>query len=96
MILHDWPEVKAKEILFNLTTAMEKGYSKVLILESLIGHGKLHPHVTSSDITMMMAFSARERTVARWETLLESAGLKLVKVWQYPASQESIIEAELA
>ena len=75
---------------------MEKGYSKVLLYESVIGRGTLHPHVTSSDLTMMMAFSARERTQAKWEKLLSSAGLKLVQVWDYPAAQESIIEAELA
>ena len=45
---------------------------------------------------MMMAFSARERTQAKREKLLSSAGLKLAQIWDYPVAQEIITEAEQA
>ena len=96
IVLHDWPDEKAVEILKNLTAVMTRGYSKVLLHEMVINAKDPHPQTTSSDLTMMMTFSAVERTEADWDALLGRAGLKTVHVWKTPASMESVIEAELA
>lgn len=75
---------------------MEKGYSRLLLHESLVTSEKPLARVTVSDIHMMMCFSSAERSEKEWAALVASAGLKLVKIWRPVQSVESIIEAELA
>ena len=93
-VLHDWPDDKALQILKHLAEAMEPGYSSVLLHESVISAFRADPRVCTSDLTMMMSFSAAERTEVMWKGLIESAGLKLVKTWAQPTSPESILELE--
>lgn len=95
-ILHDWPNDKATLILENIVKAMTPGYSKVLLHEIVVATNNAHSQTTTSDLTMMMAFSAVERTEQMWIDLLATAGLKTVKIWGSPAAMESVIEAELA
>lgn len=95
-VLHDWPDDKATLILKNIAAAMTPGYSKVLLHETVIAASNAHSQTTTSDLTMMMAFSAVERTEQAWNDLLATAGLKTVKIWGSPAAMESVIEAELA
>ncbi|KAM5346420.1 hypothetical protein ACJ41O_009425 [Fusarium nematophilum] len=95
-VLHDWEDTQAKQILTHLAEAMEKGYSKLLIHESLVSSVKPLARVTTSDITMMACLGAKERTETEWRTLVESVGLRVLKIWRPPQSVESIIEAELA
>jgi hypothetical protein len=95
-VLHDWTDAKAADILANIAAAMEKGYSRLLIHESLVSKVQPLARVTTSDITMMACLSAKERTEADWHNLIANNGLKVVKVWRAVQSVESIIEAELA
>jgi hypothetical protein len=95
-VLHDWEDTQAKQILFHLAEAMELGYSKLLIHESLVSSAKPLARVTTSDITMMACLGAKERTEAEWRALVESVGLKVLNIWRPPHSVESVIEAELA
>ncbi|KAH9906185.1 O-methyltransferase-domain-containing protein [Xylariomycetidae sp. FL2044] len=95
-VLHDWPDDVARTILGNIGAAMEKGYSKLLIHESLVTDVKPLSRVCVSDITMMACLAAAERTETQWRDLLSSAGLRVVKVWRPVQSVESIIEADLA
>lgn len=44
---------------------------------------------------MMVLGGVRERTETQWRGLLESVGLKVVKMWTYEQGTESLIEAEL-
>ena len=94
-VLHNWPDDKATEILKNLRSAMVPGYSKVLIHEIVIDATNPHPQTTTVDLTMMMTFSAAERTEAMWNELIVKGGLKIVKVWRKPHAIESVIEVEL-
>lgn len=96
IVLHDWPDAKATEILKNIAAVMTPGYSKVLLHESVIVAHNPHPQTTASDLTMMMALSAMERTEGMWKELLASAGLRTVKIWGKPGAVESVVEAELA
>ncbi|KAF5666077.1 sterigmatocystin 8-o-methyltransferase [Fusarium heterosporum] len=95
-VLHDWEDTQARQILMHLVDAMEQGYSKLLIHESLVSDVKPLARVTTSDITMMACLGAKERTESEWRELIEGVGLKILKIWRPLHSVESIIEAELA
>ncbi|KFY81900.1 hypothetical protein V500_10979 [Pseudogymnoascus sp. VKM F-4518 (FW-2643)] len=94
-VLHDWPDDSATMILKNVASAMEKGYSKLLIHESLISRVNPLARVTVSDITMMACLAAKERTEIEWGEVIRNSGLRIVKIWRPPQSVESVIEAEL-
>lgn len=95
-VLHDWEDGEATDILRNIAGAMEKGYSKLLVHESLISSVKPAARVTTSDITVMACLSAKERSETEWKGVVESAGLRIVKIWRPAQSVESVIEIELA
>lgn len=59
-VLHDWPDVKAVEILDTLRPSMKKGYSRLLIHEKAIGP-PLTVDKTTADITMLGMLAAAER-----------------------------------
>lgn len=94
-VLHDWPDHSATKILENVAGAMEKGYSKLLIHESLISRVKPLARVTTSDITMMACLAAKERTESEWDQVIRNSGLRIEKIWRPPQSVESVIEAVL-
>ena len=93
MVLHDWLDDKAQEILKNTIPAMRKGYSKILINEMVIPDIGSTWRDTQWDWTMLACLSAMERTEQQWRDLLTSAGLEVVKIWTHPDSTESIVEA---
>lgn len=95
-VLHDWPNATATQILKNLAGSMEKGYSRVLIHESLVSNVKPLSRVTVSDVTMMACLAAAERTEEQWRELVASAGMRVIKIWRPVQSVESVIEAEVA
>lgn len=95
-VLHDWPDETALQILTTLAPAMEKGYSRLLIHESLVSSVRPLSRVTVSDVTMMACLAAAERSEEQWRALVESAGLRVVRIWRPVQSVESIIEVEVA
>ena len=95
IVLHDWDDSQAVEILKNLAAAMEPGYSKILIHDTIIPAANAHPYMTTADVLMMMIFSSGERNEAKWDELVKRAGLRTIKVWTSAESIHSIIEAEL-
>ncbi|ROV96260.1 hypothetical protein VMCG_07679 [Cytospora schulzeri] len=96
IVIHDWPDDKAVQILKNIAAAMEKGYSRLLLQESLTADQKSLARVTVLDIVMMACFSSAERSETEWSVLLASAGLRIVKIWRPLEGVEDIIEAQLA
>lgn len=95
-VLHDWANPEAVKILKNIAAAMEPGYSRILVHESLISTLNPSPRVTVSDITVMACLSAKERTEREWHGLFQEAGLRIVKILRAVQAVESIIEAEVA
>ncbi|KAJ5710455.1 O-methyltransferase [Penicillium malachiteum] len=95
-VLHGWPDAACVEILRAVATSMKRGYSKLLINEIVIPDEKAHRLGTSMDLLMMTVVAAEERIEHKWRYLLPLAGLKLVKIWKFEISTESLIEAELA
>ncbi|KUM56161.1 hypothetical protein ACN42_g11064 [Penicillium freii] len=94
-VLHDWPDDLCRKILANTVAAMRPGYSKVLVNENVIPDTGAHWETTSLDL-IMMEIGSGERTERQWHALLESAGLKIVKIWTAQRDVESLIECELA
>lgn len=94
-ILHDWNDEDSRRILRHLATAMEKGYSRILINENVIPDFGADWRITSLDWIMMAFSAAAERTEAEWKDLLRSVGLKVVGIWTKDAAVESLIEAVL-
>ncbi|CAI7612634.1 unnamed protein product [Penicillium viridicatum] len=94
-VLHDWPDDLCRKILANTVAAMRPGYSKVLVNENVIPDTGAHWETTSLDL-IMMEIGSGERTERQWHALLESAGLKIVKIWTGQKDVESLIECELA
>ncbi|KAJ5149650.1 hypothetical protein N7448_001228 [Penicillium atrosanguineum] len=95
-ILHDWTDADCKKILENIVPAMKRGHSKILINENVIPETNAYWETTSLDIIMMADFASTERTADDWHALVESAGLKITKIWTAQRGVESLIECELA
>ncbi|KAJ5163998.1 Winged helix-turn-helix transcription repressor DNA-binding [Penicillium coprophilum] len=94
-VLHDWPDELCRKILANTVAAMRPGYSKVLVNENVIPDTGAYWETTSLDL-IMMEIGSGERTERQWHSLLESVGLKIVKIWTAQKGVESLIECELA
>ncbi|ETS75643.1 hypothetical protein PFICI_12587 [Pestalotiopsis fici W106-1] len=97
-VIHDWDDDTAVKILTNVTAGFEKGYSRLLLHESIVDEVKPKAKVTASDMSMLCWFASKERTETEWNTLLTRAGLRLLKIWRPELidTAECIIEAELA
>lgn len=95
-VLHDWPDATCQRILAQLTAAMKPGYSKLLINENVIPNTDADWQATALDMMMMTLFASQERTAQHWRSLLEPAGLKILKIWTAANGVESLIECELA
>ncbi|KAF2829409.1 o-methyltransferas-like protein [Ophiobolus disseminans] len=94
-ILHDWDDAKCTIILQNIASAMKPGYSKVLINEFSIPGRGASAFTMRSDFMVMALAGAVERTENQWHVLLNSAGLKIDRIWTAEPESESIIEASL-
>ena len=94
-ILHDWADAKGLDILSNIKPAMERTRSRILLHEMVVAARHADVRSTTSDLTMMMLFSALERTESMWTSLIETAGLHVAKIWTAPESDESVIEVVL-
>lgn len=81
-VFHDWLDDEARSILRNIVPAMAPD-SRILISDMA-----LPEPVTAKDANavwldlMMLTIGGKERTKRDWELLVESAGLRLVKLWQ--------------
>lgn len=93
-IIHDWPDDECREILAQITQAMNKD-SRLLIDDYVMPATGADFRTIHMDITMMLYQRSEERTERRFRNLLESAGLEVVHIWTPPTSFESIIETRL-
>ena len=85
-VLHDWPDVQAREILVNIKDAM--GPRGVLLIEeNVLPEEDVPLESAYADLIMMIGFASMERRLAEWKDLLGKAGLRLEKSWR-PEGQE--------
>lgn len=94
-VLHDWDDASCLAILQNIISAMEKGYSKILINELVVPDQGASWSVTSMDWLMLALGAVKERTEKDWRIMIEQAGLKITGMWTKEQGSESLIECEL-
>ncbi|KAF4780368.1 O-methyltransferase [Colletotrichum scovillei] len=97
-ILHDWPDKQARRILEMQKAALKPGgNSRILIHDQIMDDDVrvVHPHAAVFDISMMAFGAAQERTEKEWRALIESAGLRVVKIWRVPGAVQGVIEVGL-
>ena len=102
MILHDWSDDDAVQILGNLVSALDPRKSRLLIMDTVLPKAGSVPVsverlVRARDLTMLQAFNSKERDLEDWETLLSrtSENLELRLVQEPFGSAMSILEVVL-
>ncbi|KAJ5384780.1 O-methyltransferase family 2 [Penicillium concentricum] len=83
-IMHDWPDDKAAKILRNVRAAMSPD-SRILIDDAVLPDTGANWRSAMADL-VMMTFAGKERTKHQWESLAESAGLRVEQIHTYVAS----------
>jgi PPOX class F420-dependent enzyme/OxyR family protein len=91
LILHDWDDERASQILENVRRAMGEA-ARLLLVENVIEPGNEPQPAKLLDLVMLVNFGGRERTTVEWEDLLAKAGFRLARIVPTRANV-SIIEA---
>lgn len=94
-IMHDWSDDECRTILGHLVQAMDAAESRLLIDDYVMPPTDAEFRAIHMDVCMMIYLRSEERTERRWRSLLNSAGLEIVKVWTPETGFESIIEAKV-
>lgn len=95
-VLHDWPDKECRVILEHLAAVMRRSYSKILLNEAIVPEVKISEFLNSCDLVMMGMSGGMERTKRQWDELVESAGLRIDRVWTLNEETESVLEVVLA
>ncbi|KAF2691147.1 S-adenosyl-L-methionine-dependent methyltransferase [Lentithecium fluviatile CBS 122367] len=92
-VLHDWSDDVCRTILQNTVVSMG-AESRVLIAEYEVPATGAPAKLTMQDINMM-GLGGCERTEKMWAHLLDTAGLKLTKMWRTAGSNFVVVEGRL-
>jgi hypothetical protein len=93
LILHDWDDERATQLLRNIVAAGEPG-ARVRCVEFVLPEGDA-PHMAKMiDLTMLGMLTGRERTEDEFRTLFDAAGLVFERAVS-TATPLSIIEARV-
>lgn len=95
-VLHDWGDEDWIKILEELKPVVKPAYSRVLINEIIVPSQTLTWPITSMDQVVFVLGATRERAEAHWRSIMDMAGFKIVRIYNYELGSESLIEAELA
>ena len=97
-VLHDFPDAKCRDILREIQAVMRRGYSKLLLNESIIPDKGCPSFFAAGDLNMMALLAGLKRTSQQWIELIESVGLVVVKIWRspYDGDEEGIIEVAVS
>lgn len=74
---------------------MKPNYLKLLISEFVLPDMNTALFPATLDIQMMGLHAGMERSERQWRTLLDFAGLRVIKIWQDVKGGEAVIEAML-
>lgn len=94
-VIHDWTDDETRRIFENLTPAMERGYSKILLYENVLPPTGAQMLQASLDLCSLYLCGSAERSESAWRALLDSCGLRVSKIWKHPLALECVIEIEL-
>lgn len=82
-IIHDWNDEKSKMILSNCRRTMNPD-SRLLIAEQILPdrftENRTHQSLARSDLSMLVALGAGERTESEFKELLTTTGFKIVQI----------------
>ncbi|KAI5855065.1 S-adenosyl-L-methionine-dependent methyltransferase [Durotheca rogersii] len=102
MIIHDWPDAKAAQILGQLARAMSPA-SRLLIMDMVIpapGSGPIlaEAALREKDLCMRQVFNAKERETGDWHSLVAQVDppLRIRAIKRPDGCQHSVIEVALA
>ncbi|KAJ5792299.1 uncharacterized protein N7503_008277 [Penicillium pulvis] len=89
-ILHDWPDIQARQILGHIRDAMDE-HSVLLVHDRVLSDipSEVFPKDIQADFIMMAIFASLERSETQFRELLKSAGLVLLQTWRPERSLES-------
>ncbi len=91
LVLHDWPERQARQILANIAAAGGSG-ARLLLIEFVVPPGDA-PHLAKiSDLNMLAMMGGQERTEAGWREFLTDAGYAGIAI-RPTGTPFSVIEA---
>ncbi|KAJ6008469.1 hypothetical protein N7540_012445 [Penicillium herquei] len=94
-ILHNWSDTKSAQILSRIIEAMDPEYSTLLIDEYVLPDTGAELRSAEMDILMWLHTAGLERTVSQWKYLFDTVGLELVKIWDSPRGNESVLETRV-
>lgn len=83
--MHDWPDQDATKILQNIAAVMSSD-SRILIDDAVLPNTGAVWQETMADLALMASCGGVERTTRQWESLADSAGLKVKLIHSYVAS----------
>lgn len=92
-ILHDWPDSDCLRILKEVRSAMQPGYSKLIIHELILPEVGASRAQCEIDLCMMLFNGGVERSQSQWTALLTQAGFEKLKFWQKYSEHDGVIEA---
>ncbi|GAA2149965.1 methyltransferase [Actinomadura napierensis] len=90
-VLHNWNDADAGRILRNVRAAMRPG-SRLLVFERLLPDAASEHIGALFDLVMLVVLGGRERTLHEYASLLEGAGLEVVRSADGPRDM-GVIEA---
>ena len=98
-VIHDWPDDRAITILQACRRAMQPG-AKLLLVERLMPErldaSAQSESIARSDLHMLVALGAQERTAAEFEVLLQAAGLATLRLIETGGDYHIIEAAPIA
>lgn len=82
-VLHDWNDERSRQVLTNCRRALGAG-ARLLVIEQVLPdrleNSPTHRSLACSDLTMLVAHAARERTRADYEDLLNATGFVVARI----------------
>jgi hypothetical protein len=93
--MHNWQDAECRKILQNIADVMAPD-SRLLIGEMVVPKTPegIDKTVYWMDMCMLI-IGGKERSEKEFSVLLDSAGLKLVKIWPSSAGSQTVIECRL-
>lgn len=95
-VLHDWGDEDWIKILEQLKPVAKPAYARVLINEIIVPSQNPIWPITSMDQVAFVLGAMRESAEAHWRSIMDRAGFKIVRIYNYELGLESLIETELA
>jgi hypothetical protein len=94
-VIHDWNDDQSRAILKTCHAAMDD-HSRLILIERVLPQrlntSAAHQSAARSDLTMLVALGAQERTEDEFRTLLHSADFELIQI--SPAGMVHVLEAQ--